>query len=530
MRQFNELIRQLEQHPDRDGTVRALTTYVKSASDMDTVWAIALLSGKRPKRVVTINQLSAWAIEKTGIPVWLFKESHRQVNDLAETIARILPPPDSGEEIPLAEWMRRMISWRSSAYEEQQENIELAWDQLEADERYLFNKLVSGGFRLRVNTADLIQALWEVTDVPRHILAIRLAGKWDPGTMTMRWLTGPATQEEDRVKPWPFHPVLALSTPWSSLGKPADWWMEDLFEGIPIQLQYQNETLYLWTTDQQMVTHLFPEIEAACKSMPEETILEGMLLVLENDRPGPLHQIQSRLDCQRVTGKIMADKPVCFLVQDCLVWAGENMRDSPFVQRRQQVESFCSLVDTLVIRCAHIEDIGPDWTLAEEHLATARERHAVGMAFKHRHGHRGGGEISDVWWTKKVEPLMMDMVVLYVESGTGRSSGPVYELTFGLWDAGGFVPVTKTGIGLTEEDVDRIKDHAREHTLERFGPVRQVVPNLVYTIIFDGVSVSLRHKSGIILTAPRIYAWKEAMDVAELRPLSDLKKRFTQGF
>jgi DNA ligase-1 len=426
--------------------------------------------------------------------------------------------------------MRLMISWRASAYEEQQECIELAWDQLEANERYLLNKLVSGGFRLRVSTVDLIRALGEVTGLPHHILAIRLAEKWNPGTMTMTWLTDSETLEEDRVKPLPFHPIQTLSPPWSSLGNPADWWMEDVFEGIPIQCICQDETIYLWTTDHQMVTHLFPELEAACKQLPEETVLVGMLFVMENDRPGTQNQIQSRMDCQRVTRKIIEDKPACFLVQDCLVWEGENIQNIPFFQRLQHVESCCSLLDTPVIRCTHVQDVGPDWTLVEEHLATARERQAVGIVLKNRFGHVGGEEITDVWWTKKVDPLMMDMVVLYVESGRSRSSGPFYELTFGLWDTDCFVPVTKTGVGLTDEDMDRIKDHVREHTLERFGPVRQVVPNLVYTIIFDGVNVSLRHKSGITLMAPRIYARKEAMDVAALRPLSDLKKRFTQGF
>lgn len=524
MKQFNELIRQLEQYPEGDGRVKTLATYFNSASDQDLVWAIALLSGKRPKRVVSINQLSAWALEKTGFPAWLFNESQRQVGDLAETIARILPHPGSCEDIPLAEWIRSMISWRTSAFEEQEECIALAWDQLDADERYLFNKLVSGVFRMRVNPVDLVKALQEVTGVPVHILAIRLAEKWDPMTMTLNQLTRTATLEVDLLPLMSFHAIQTLTSPWSSLGNPADWLMEDLWDGIPIQLVRQDETTFLWTIDHQMVTSLFPEIADSCKQIPEQTVLEGILLVMENDSPAALDQIQSRMDCQKVTRKIMQDKPACFFVQDCLVWNGKNIEQIPFLQRLQHVESICSSLDIPVIQCSHVKEVGQDWVSAEEQLATARERHANGILLKHRNGQHGGKKNTDVWWMKKADPYQMDMVVLYVESGYNRSSGAYCELTFGLWDTDGYVPVVKTGHGLSTDDMDRIQVYVKEHTLERFGPVRQVAPQLVYTVQFDQVNGSVRHKSGVILKTPRIYAWKEAMDVAELLPLSELRK------
>ena len=529
MRQFHELVRQLEQHPDGDGRVKALTRYFHSASDQDTIWAIALLSGKRPNRVVSINQLSSWAIEITGFPLWLFKESHRQVGDLAETVARLLPHPKSREDISLAEWLRLISCWGAAAFEEQQESIGLAWDQLDADERYLLNKLVSGGFRLRVKPVDLIQALEVVSGVPQYVLAIRLAEKWHPQTMTLKWLTEPETPEEARVKPMPFHPIQTLNSDLSSLGNPEDWWIEEQWEGIPVQLIRQDKRVYLWTTDHQLVTPLFPETEEACSELPKETVLEGILVVLQHDKPGPLDQIQSRMDCQHVTRRIIHDKPVCFIVKDCLVWKGKNIRNVPFSQRIQHVQSICSSIDSHFIRCSLLKEPGPDWTSIEDHLAAARERHGVGLELKQRNGNHGGESIADVWWKKRVDPLLMEMVVLYVEWGGRKSTGPGYELTLGLWDVDAFVPVTKTAIGLTAEDMDRIKAHVKEHTLERFGPVRQVVPNLVYTIIFEGVNVSLRHKSGITLKNPRIHECKEAMDVADLLPLSVLKKRFTQG-
>lgn len=530
MRLFSELIRQLEQLPDGEGRVSVLARYFHSANDQDAIWALSLLSGKRPRRVVSIHQLSAWAIEKTGFPVWLFKESHRQVGDLAETIARVLPPPGSREEIPLAEWMRSIIAWGRSAVEEQQECIELAWDQLDADERILLNKLVSGGFRLRVKPVELVRALQENTGIPHYILAMRLADRWDPESDTLAWMTRPVSQEEERVQPLEFHDQRTLTGPLSSLGDPMDWLMEDQWDGIPIQLVRQQGNVWLWTMDHQMVAPLFSEIVVAGKSMQEDTVLEGVLMVMQDGKPGTMAQIQSRMDGQRVTKAIMRDNPVCLRVRDCLVWSGEDIRKIPFSDRWQYVESLCASLDPTRIQPAEMTDVGPDWAMANQWLSRPRDQLAGGILLKHRNGYHGGEAIKDIWWTKSGEPFQMDMVVLYVESVRDRSSMSAYELTFGLWDVDGFVPVTKTGVGLTQEDGERIKAHVREHTLERFGPVRQVAPTLVYTIIFDGVSVSLRHKSGIILLNPRICAWKEAEEVAGLQRLSDLKKRFTKGF
>lgn len=507
-----------------------MARYFHAASDQDVIWALSLLSGKRPRRVVSIQRLSAWAIEKSRFPVWLFKESHRQVGDLAETIARFLPPPGSREEIPLAEWMRLIIAWGGSAEEEQQECIELAWDQLEADERILLNKLMSGGFRLRVKLIELVRALQEITGIPHHILAMRLADRWDPESDTLAWMTRPVSREEEQVQPLDFHALQTLTGPLSSLGDPMDWLMEDQWDGIPVQFIRHQDNVYMWTIDHQMVAPLFPEIVSAGKSMPEDTVLEGVLMVMQDGKPGMMAQIQSRLDGQRVTKAIMRDKPVCLRVRDCLIWNGEDIRKTSFARRWQHVERLCASLDPTRIQPAEMTDVGPDWAMANEWLSRGRDRSAGGILLKHRNGYHGGGAIIDVWWTKSVEPFQMDMVVLYVESVRDRTSLSAYELTFGLWDVDGFVPVTKTGAGLTQEDDERIKAHVREHTLERFGPVRQVAPMLVYTIIFDGVRVSLRHKSGIILLNPHICARKEAEEVAGLQPLSDLKKRFTKGF
>ena len=90
MNRFAALFTALDQTTGTNAKVDALAAYFAEASEADRLWTIALLSGRRPKRSVTVTRLREWAAERAGIPLWLFEESYPIVGDLAETIARLL--------------------------------------------------------------------------------------------------------------------------------------------------------------------------------------------------------------------------------------------------------------------------------------------------------------------------------------------------------------------------------------------------------------------------------------------------------
>ncbi|MGH8072466.1 MAG: ATP-dependent DNA ligase, partial [Lysobacter sp.] len=130
------------------------------------------------------------------------------------------------------------------------------------------------------------------------------------------------------------------------------------------------------------------------------------------------------------------------------------------------------------------------------------------------------------WWKWKVDPLTVDAVLVYAQSGSGRRSTLYTDYTFALWDGDALVPVAKAYSGLDDKEILQLDRWIRANTVERFGPVRSVAPEHVFELGFEGVNVSKRHKSGVAVRFPRILRWRtdkpasEADHVDALRALA----------
>ena len=146
MKNFTTLFTELDQTTKTLGKIRALVNYFEKASDQDKLWAIALLSHRRPKRTVNTGLLSLWASELSTLPTWLFEESYHVVGDLAETITLMLPQPSLSSNESLSYWINFIKSLEILSVEEKKEKILWAWDRLDERERFVFNKLITGGF------------------------------------------------------------------------------------------------------------------------------------------------------------------------------------------------------------------------------------------------------------------------------------------------------------------------------------------------------------------------------------------------
>ncbi|MBV8906066.1 MAG: ATP-dependent DNA ligase, partial [Acidobacteriia bacterium] len=46
-------------------------------------------------------------------------------------------------------------------------------------------------------------------------------------------------------------------------------------------------------------------------------------------------------------------------------------------------------------------------------------------------------------------------------------------------------------------------------TIETFGPVHKVKPELVFELAFEGIQRSSRHRSGIAVRFPRMARWRQ---------------------
>jgi DNA ligase 1 len=135
----------------------------------------------------------------------------------------------------------------------------------------------------------------------------------------------------------------------------------------------------------------------------------------------------------------------------------------------------------------------------------ARERGIEGIMLKRGDSPYLSGRPKGPWFKWKRAALTIDAVLMYAQRGHGKRSSFYSDYTFGVWRDRELVPVGKAYFGFTDEELRRLDRFVREHTVERFGPVRAVEPELVLEIAFDSIHRSSRHKSGLAMRFPRIH-------------------------
>ena len=74
------------------------------------------------------------------------------------------------------------------------------------------------------------------------------------------------------------------------------------------------------------------------------------------------------------------------------------------------------------------------------------------------------------------------------------------------------MPFAKAYSGLTDEEIRKVDAFVRRNTLEKFGPVRTVKPELVFELAFEGIQRSSRHKSGVAVRFPRMARWRHGQE------------------
>ena len=114
------------------------------------------------------------------------------------------------------------------------------------------------------------------------------------------------------------------------------------------------------------------------------------------------------------------------------------------------------------------------------------------------------------------------MALLYAQRGHGRRADLYTDFTFAVWKGEELVPFAKAYSGLTDIEMKKVDAYVKANTKERFGPVRSVVPKLVFEIAFEGIGLSPRHKSGVALRFPRIHRWRTDKRIEEANSLQDL--------
>ena len=521
---FIELVNTLGTATKTNDKLKALARYFSLATSEDKVWVIAIFSGRRPKRVVNASLLAQWCIAIAGLPAWLFEESYHTVGDLAETIALLLPAKNEQRHPQTLSWyIDQLIALQKKEDAARHAFITSSWMQMDKEERFVFNKLITGGFRIGVSQKTMVNALAATVQLDPNTIAHRISGNWDPVTTTFEQLLSEASVTMDFSKPYPFYLAYPLEEDIAVLGDPEHWQAEWKWDGIRGQMIKRNNELFVWSRGEELMTDKFPEYHSLKDVLPDGTVLDGEIIPSIEQKPLPFALLQTRIGRKNVTKKQLQETPITFFAYDLLEWEGIDFREQPLETRRNILEQLVAESNHpgLIISPLIAFSNWPQLT----HIRTAsREMGAEGLMLKRKGAVYQAGRKRGDWWKWKIDPLVIDCVMIYAQKGHGRRSNLYTDYTFAVKDGDKLVSFTKAYSGLTDKEFAEVDNFVKRNSIEKFGPVRTVKPLLVFEIAFEGIAASARHKSGVALRFPRISRWRKDKTPDEINTLQDLQQ------
>lgn len=548
MKAFAELYRELDASTASRSKQAALQRYLRQAGPADAAWAVYFLAGGKPRQLVPTRLLRELAMQAFDLPQWLFEESYQTVGDLAETVSLLLPPASAPQERGLADWLlHHLLPLRGLAPAELATRLQQQWRELPDDQRLVYFKLITGGFRVGVSRLQVTQALAAVAGVDARRLAQRFMGYTQSGAQPtaahyLALIAPQSTDEQDRAtdgQPYPFflaHPFAEPVDRFEALlGTPADWQVEWKWDGIRAQLVRRGGQVWLWSRGEELITDRFPELAALGDALPDGAVLDGEIVIWREGAGHaaagvqPFAELQKRITRKTIGPKMLRDLPAALIAYDLLEYEGADLRMQPQHARRAALEALAALVNHPRLVLSPLIT-GGDWPALATQRESARTLGTEGFMLKHRDSRYGVGrtKAEGVWWKWKIDPMSVDAVLIYAQRGHGRRASLYSDYTFAVWDAPPevedrkLVPFAKAYSGLTDAEMAQVDAIIRKTTVESFGPVRSVRPTLVFELGFEGIARSPRHKSGIAVRFPRMLRWREDKPVAEADTLQTL--------
>jgi DNA ligase 1 len=536
MQDFARLLDRLSLTPQRNAKIRLLTDHFARAPDPERGWALAALTGGLDFPGAKAGLIRALAAERTDET--LFALSYDYVGDLAETAALIWPARPGANRPPE---LHEVIEGLQAATRAQAPALVEGWlDALDdATGRWALLKLITRGLRVGVSARLAKTALAEFGGKDVHEIEELWHGLEAPYAELFAWLEGKAEKPENAAKA-PFRPVM-LATPLDEAETakldPAAYAAEWKWDGIRVQAVSEGGVRRLYTRTGDDISGTFPDILAA---LDFEGALDGELLVRDGGGGvAPFADLQQRLNRKTVSRTLIARHPAFIRAYDILMDGEEDTRALTFAERRARLEAFIQRTASDRIDLSplvHIES----WDALEALRADPPHVHAEGLMLKRLDSAYVPGRPKGPWFKWKRDPFLVDAVLMYAQRGHGKRSSFYSDYTFGVWRADpetgedALTPVGKAYFGFTDAELKALDKFVREHTTERFGPVRAVkadkAKGLVLEIAFEGLQRSARHKSGLAMRFPRVHRIRWDKPSAEADRLEALEKLLQERF
>ncbi len=530
MRLFTELLRELGEAEDFAGKERALAAYFRKAEDADAAWAVWLLSGGRPKRVIDGGLLIALVTKETRLPDWLVAECVKATKDEGETASLLLGTAgiSSQEDRPgLAMIMERRVPAAAAG------ELTATWRNLSEAGCLLFHRLITGRYRAGSWLKPVTSVLAETANVSKSAMAVRLSAMEERTLAAYRTLVGAATKADSAAMTYPFCEISLPIDRKAKLELTDEWLAFPAVDGIRAQFVKRAGVVLIWTEEDQLVSAAVPELARAAGNLPDGTVLEGVLAAAVTDDRKPRSWLPSRLSRHGGRPQESADCAVVFRAHDILERNGADLRAESTAERLRILHevldgrgkvSESGLFQTDLFMPSGSQEVTADplvieaeldfsnWEEIENEVSRARKRGERGVLLKRNSEPYGDKE----WQLWKPEPLRIAAVLVAVRSGRAAVG-----YTFAVWQGKELASVAAVN-GPRNEVVDAF---AKENTIQRHGPVKEIDPKLVFELEFDGIEQSARHKSGVVLRAPRILALCEGTSPDTAISLAELLER-----
>ena len=531
MRAFAALLDSLIYTRSRNAKLKLIGDYLRATPDPDRGWAMAALTGELDLPGVKPAVIRA-LIESRVDPV-LFRMSRDYVGDTAETVSLLWPepdmPPTEAAPLTVATVVDRLAHLSRS---DAPAALAAMLDRLDAEERFALLKMATGGLRVGVSARLAKLALADAFGLDVEAVEEVWHGLAPPYPTLFAWAEGTGAQPTATDVPV-FRPFM-LAHPLDDLRVDlVDYAAEWKWDGIRVQIVHVAGETRLYSRTGDDVTRAFPDVAAA---FAEHGVVDGELMVKGDVQGGVLEEgggaasfnaLQQRLGRKVVSAKMLAESPAFVRLYDILFDDAEDLRALPWTARRARLEAFVARLDPDRFDLSQLVDAA-DFTALEGIRAGARDAAIEGMMLKRRDSPYVAGRRTGLWYKWKRDPLSVDCVMMYAQRGNGRRSSWYSDYTFGCWSEDGeLLPVGKAYQGITDQEIAQLDRFVRQHTLNRFGPVREVEKTLVLEIAFDSVHESKRHKSGVAMRFPRIARIRTDKPAAEADTLAALRRLVT---
>ena len=530
LKPFADLLDRLVYCPGRNAKIRLLQAYFRATPDPDRGWALAALTDGLPLSFPVRRTLSDMMAKR--LDPELYRLSRDYVGDTAETVALCWPEPDASvvrQPLRLADVVAelQLIDKRQLG-----NRLETWLDQLDATGRWALLKLLTGGLRVGVSARLAKTALAGIADHSVDDIEEVWHGLTPPYTALFQWLEGRSPKPDVAGAPV-FRPLM--------LAHPLD--LADLdtldiasiqaewkWDGIRVQVAAGRGAARLYSRTGDDIGRAFPDI---IEHIQFDAVLDGELLIVRDGSVAPFNDLQQRLNRKTVTAPLLAQYPAHIRLYDALVIGGDDVRNQPLHVRRARLEAW--FAETRPSRMNLSEVIAaPSIDALRSIWSGTRDIGIEGMMLKRRDSVYVAGRPKGQWWKWKRSAQMLDCVLMYAQRGSGKRSSYYSDYTFGAWTTAAdgtrsLVPVGKAYSGFTDAELLEIDRWVRNHTTDRFGPVRAVEVGLVFEVAFDAIQRSTRHKSGVAMRFPRVHRVRWDKPAAEADTLETAIALIVEG-